>query len=121
MANFCYYQIYRFESFITSVGNLSDADAYSSIIQTPTGPDRDLQNLYRKTFHLTVQLWSFLGASTHFTIVAILALLHKVHLIYPIFIAYSIGLYILLIFYQSVLVRRFVRDGRALLKKEHTN
>ncbi len=107
-ALFCYYQLYRFETHITKLGCLSDSKGYSAIIQTSSQPSVQVCDLYKSTFRSSVQLWSIIGTSTHFSIVAVLVLFQQVQYVFPVFIAYSLALCFLLTLNQNYRFRKFL-------------
>ena len=107
-ANYSYYQIYRFEVFLTKLGCLADGDGYSRIFQTTERPIQEISELYKRTFRVSVRLWSLIGTSTHFFVVAVLVLIGKMNLVFPVFFIYSGVSCILLIIYQNLLYMRFM-------------
>ena len=106
-ALFLYYQVYRFENFIATLGALSDSEKYSAIIQTSGNPSKEICSLYKVNFRYSVRLWSLIGTSTHFTIVAVLVFVRQVQLIFPVFIIYSLVLCFLFILYQNFRHQKF--------------
>jgi phosphatidylglycerophosphate synthase len=116
-ALFIYYQVYRLESYITKLGSLSDSKGYSTIIQTSSQPSREICELYRVNFRISVRLWSLIGTSTHFSLVAVLVLLGQVRYVFPVFIIYSLVLCFLLTLYQNF---RFYKFRTAVESAEET-
>ena len=115
-ANYSYYQIYRFEVFLTKLGCLAERDGYSRIFQATERPIQEISDLYKRTFHVSVRLWSLIGTSTHFFVVAVLVLFGKMNLVFPVFFIYSGVCCILLIIYQNVLYSRFMRLAGGVTK-----
>jgi len=107
-ALFVYYQAYRLENFITKIGSVSVSRRYSEVVHHTAQPSQEICDLYKETFKHSVRMWSLIGTSTHFTIVAALVFLKQVPLVFPVFIIYSLVLCSFLIVYQNLRFRKFM-------------
>ena len=117
-----YYQGYRLENFITKIGSISVSKRYSTIVHASAQPSQEICDLYKEHFKQSVRMWSLIGTSTHFSIVAVLAFIKQVQLVFPVFIIYSLALCFLLIVYQNLRFRKFLTavEKRGVIEPEGT-
>ncbi len=103
VANYIYYRVYRFETYIRKLGCLSDSKRHTSIFELKgSKPSKKLRELYKNTFRVSVLLWTFIGTSTHVFLVILLALLNMIELVLIVFICYSFIMGIVLLIYQNI-------------------
>lgn len=115
VANYVYYNIYKFETSITKLGCLSDSKRRPSVFEVEGfKPTKDMQELYKETFTSSIRLWSFIGTSTHFFLVILLAIINRIEMVFAVFIIYSILMCITALIYQNIAYAKFKKKLKSI-------